>query len=220
MLQFVNTGLILFGTLFLLIAVFFLTRGLLLRGQAARQLYTVARQESRQETNKALLRGLLFLVLGIILLAVWALAPLDAPAVLPSPSPPSPTLTPTLQPATATPTFTPAPSDTPAPTAAPALTQTLTPTPTLVVTATQVFTPTPTVDANIAIVNSPNGLYVRQSPDGAAAILVLSPNGTPLTLLAGQQTIDGQVWQQVRTPEGVEGWAAAAFLTYPPGVEP
>jgi hypothetical protein len=64
-----------------------------------------------------------------------------------------------------------------------------------------------------AIVDSEVGLYLRDAPGGTEEVELL-PNGTVLILLDGQETVDGEEWQEVRAPSGNEGWVAVAFIEY------
>jgi hypothetical protein len=62
-----------------------------------------------------------------------------------------------------------------------------------------------------AIVNSPNGLWLREAPGGTQEVELIA-HETALELLQGLETADDIEWQQVRTPAGNEGWVAAEFL--------
>jgi hypothetical protein len=64
-----------------------------------------------------------------------------------------------------------------------------------------------------AVVNSPNGLWLREAPGGTQEVELI-PDGTVLILLPGLETVDGTEWQQVRTPAGNEGWVAVEFIIY------
>jgi hypothetical protein len=119
------------------------------------------------------------------------------------------TITPTENPTTSvtpvnlenleTPTFTPEiPTETPEPSETPS-------------PETPTVTSTPDIDT--AVVNSPNGLWLRETPGGTQEVELI-PDGTVLTVLAGREVVDGFEWQQVRTPAGNEGWVAVEFIVY------
>jgi SH3-like domain-containing protein len=65
----------------------------------------------------------------------------------------------------------------------------------------------------MAVVNSPNGLWLREAPGGSQQVELIA-HETTLELLPDRQTVDDLEWQQVRTPAGNEGWVAAEFLIY------
>jgi len=184
------------------------------RSQSTRITYGVGRQDARRSMRIGLLRSLLIALVGVILLGVFGVtrvssqltdteagsstrAPLFATRVVAtetiSPAA-SPSVTPFSLP-TETSTLPPAPSVTAAP-----------PTATLLPTASA--TPPPS-----AIVSSEVGLYLREAPGGVQELELL-PVGTVLVLLAGRTTLEGEEWQQVRTPSGMEGWVAVQFITY------
>jgi hypothetical protein len=56
------------------------------------------------------------------------------------------------------------------------------------------------------------GLRVREQPTTYAKILVTAREGTVLIVLEGPRDSDGYVWWRLRTPDGIEGWAAATYL--------
>jgi len=123
-------------------------------------------------------------------------------------------------PPTPTPTPTPGPSETPTrpptatltPTRAATSTPTVTAAPTLTPTSTRTFTPTPV----LAYVASPNGLgtYLREVPAGKV-IGGLQAN-TPVQILYARETVNGQVWLQVRDLLGRIGWVLAQHLIIKP----
>lgn len=207
-----NMALLALAGLCLLVALVFFRQGFQARGRSIRQTYGVGRQESRQAMQVNFVRGLGILFVGLILLGVYGLD-LGPASLLPTP-----TSAPTVPP-TASPTVTQSP---PTPTLpSPALQQTATPavTPTnplLAPTATPTLTPTETVTSapTTALVNSPNGLWLREAPGGIQEVELI-PDGSTLTLLPGRETAaDGSEWQQVRTPAGNEGWVAVDFVIY------
>jgi hypothetical protein len=139
---------------------------------------------------------------GVTLTPTLALtSPPSAVTIEPVNNPPTtgPTNTPIGLQNLSTPTYTPEiPTETPTPSQ--------TPTP-----ATP--TPTSTPDIDTAVVNSPNGLWLRETPGGTQEVELI-PDGTILVLLPGLETVDGVEWQQVRTPAGNEGWVAVDFIIY------
>lgn len=210
MLQLVDIGLVVFGGLFLLVALSFLIQGLAIRSRAARQLYTVARQASRREMNTAWLRGLLFLALSLILLLVWALAPRFQSSARPTAAAPPPSLTPsqTAPAVNANVTVT--------SNAAPAVATLLPlPSPEPVLTVTQTLTSTTPAEtlAATARVNAPNGLLLRTLPNGPE-VLELIPDGIQVVVLEGRESVGDLTWQYVRAPSGNAGWVALDFLLF------
>ena len=192
------------GILFLLVGAFFLFQALTMRSSVGDLAYGVQKQEATLSTRINIARAVLFFILGLIVLSVFALipssneeesVPTETPTAEQSPQPSTtsqPTRTATLVQETATasatvPSRTPFPTDTPEPTETPALPS--------------------------AVVNSPNGLWLREAPGGSQE-LELVPDGTVLILLAGRETADELEWQEVRTPAGNEGWVAVEFIEY------
>lgn len=206
----VNIIVLLLTGLSALAALFFLVRGLRARGSQPQKPYGVARQEARQDMQVNFLRAGFMLIVTLILLGVYGLVPGDgAVEAIETPtsvdqSDQSVTNTPveTLE---ATPTTAPA-TPTPVPTDV-AVTTTITPTASIVAA-----TDTPTVPT--AVVNSPNGLWLREAPGGTQEVELIA-HETELELLPGRETVDDLEWQQVRTPADNEGWVAAEFLDYP-----
>jgi SH3-like domain-containing protein len=64
-----------------------------------------------------------------------------------------------------------------------------------------------------ALVNSPNGLWLRESPGGTQEVELI-PDGSVLILLPGREVANDSEWQQVRTQAGNEGWVAVDFIIY------
>lgn len=202
----------------LALALVFVLRGLRLRGDVAAYNYGVARQETRHSSLVSFSRAALLFVLALILFGVYGLAP-QMPAGNPTPTPTTAAAEPTHTPraratATATPSATPTPEATATPTVSVTATATVstpeataTPTPTITPTITTTTTPTE------AVVNSPNGLWLREAPGGVQQLELL-PDGIVLALLTGFEVVDGVEWQQVRSPAGNEGWVAAEFLIF------
>ena len=119
-------------------------------------------------------------------------------------------------PPTFTPTATPGPSLTPTPSPIPTQTHTPTPTPLLTPTITPSYTPSPiptaTPTPSLARVANTQGrgVHVRQSPGGP--IIATLQEGAPLTVLYGQEIVDGFVWVEIRDAEGRLGWMPQAYL--------
>jgi hypothetical protein len=72
--------------------------------------------------------------------------------------------------------------------------------------------PTATSAPTTATVSSGVGVWLRGAPSTSGEQLEWLLDGTVVTLLAGQETADDLLWQQVRTEAGVEGWVARDFL--------
>ena len=193
-----------------LVAVYFIIQAMQARSQSAREIYGVGQVEARQTMQVSLARAVAFVFVGLILLGVYGLssrpaATMPAPTS-PPPATPLPTVTPlpTSPPATATlakPTPTPLPAD-----------ETAQPAPTF--TAVPTDTPEPSLEPSTATVNSGVGVWLRGSPSTTGEQLEWVLDGTVLTLLPGLQSGDEFEWQQVRTPNGNEGWVATEFIEY------
>ncbi len=195
-------------------AAFFLLRGLGTRQRVGSELYAVGRQAQRREMRVNLVRSAAFLVLALIALVVFSLGrrPMpEAPAV-DSAATPSPTGASTATPLSATPSPRVVPSpviNTTSP-AAPSASPTTPPDiPTLTPTATATATETPRPPT--ALVNSPNGLYLREAPGGSQELELIA-DGAELVLLEGRERANELEWQRVRTPAGNEGWVALDFI--------
>jgi hypothetical protein len=205
-----NTVIPILAGLSLLGFVIFVLRGLQARGGAASQAYGVARQEARQEMLVSFSRAAVFFLVALILFGIYGLSP--RPEIVDVEPTPTATVTPN-EPPTATATI--AATRTPAATSAaeePTATNTVPPElATETPDATAEVTQTPSVPT--AVVNSPNGLWLRERPGGTQE-LELIPDGTVLTLLDGRETVDDLEWQEVRTPAGNEGWVAVEFIIY------
>ncbi len=138
-------------------------------------------------------------LLGVILLAglLGAGAVIGTGMGLPTPTP---SLTPTL---TATSTLTPTPVP---PTAT--LTPTSTPTITLTPTPTYTLTPTPILVEVRADVDE--GARIRREPNGET--IAFLANGAVVILLPETKEVDGEMWVQVQTFEGLQGWMVENLL--------
>jgi hypothetical protein len=213
----INGILLVLAVLFILAAFNSILRGFFLRGKMQRAYYGVGRQAERRSMLVNMAWGAFWLLLGIALLVGFGasrninsqIAPV-ATATLESPMTISPTFMPTMV-QIATPTSLPTPQQiaTNVPIASPTApldipTQTPEPTP------TQTSTPKPPT----VIVNSPNGLYLRDVAGGTAEVELIA-DGTELVLLEGRATARNFEWQQVQTPLGNVGWVAIDFLIFP-----
>lgn len=124
-----------------------------------------------------------------------------------------PTFTPTW-----TPSLTPTPGPSQTPTATPTSTSTLTPTPTSTATPTPTRTPTSTATPTPtpALAEAFNvylpGFRLRQSPGGPPIGPYLR-QGEVLTVLYGEQTVDGLIWVEVEDGDGRVGWIPQIYLT-------
>ena len=192
-----------------LVALFFLVRGIRARLSRTQQPYGVAQQEARHDMQVNLLRAGFMLMITLILLGIYGL--ISGERREDASSPPTPEIAVTaatratvdsaIEDTVTPPPTTPTPSQT-------VLTATTMPT----ATATTEATSTPTVA--VAVVNSPNGLWLREAPGGTQEVELIA-HETELELLPGRQTAEDLDWQQVRTPTGNEGWVAADFLDFP-----
>lgn len=191
----------------------FLIRGISRRRHVSGYTYGVARQEARKDMIVSIAQSLFFLFLGLVVIFIYGLVSRTESAKG----------TPTLQPPVS-PTFTLTAFSSPVI----AQTQSFTPTPTILTeppasstapvvlpTATASPTPVPTATPKVpsAIVNSPNGLWLRETPGGTEE-LELIPDGTELFLADGLETVDDLEWQLVTTPSNNLGWVAAEFIIY------
>ena len=192
------------AALFVVAALLFFARGVLANRSVSENAYGVERQEARHDMLVAFARGIVMVILALILLAIFGLSSrpeaMVEPTVTPSSTPP------------ATPTAATSPTETATarPEVGPSPTSPL-PTPTDEPLATP--TPSPTTSSPTAVVNSPNGLWLREAPGGVQEVELIA-DGSLLTLMQGVEEVDGVAWQQVRTPAGNEGWVAADFIVF------
>jgi hypothetical protein len=196
-----------------LVAIVSIVGALQSRSQSTRVTYGVGRQDARRSMRIGLLRGLLIALVGVILLGVFGLTRVASGPAVTGSGTRAPSIFSTR--VVATETVAPAGSPTVTPFSLPTGTATLPPAPsatsgppsaTIPPTATE--TPPPS-----AIVSSEVGLFLREAPGGVQELELL-PVGTVLILLPGRTTLEGEEWQQVRTPSGMEGWVAVQFITY------
>ena len=141
------------------------------------------------------------LAAAIVLIGVIGLLSavgLGASVIAAAPTPtPTPTATPTAT-ATATATITPTATRTPLPTA------TVTP------TATETGTPTPLPPRAVVSGGGEAGVILRDAPNGNLVAGVF--HGMALELIGGPQRVGEELWWQVRTESGQEGWIIATYV--------
>jgi hypothetical protein len=113
---------------------------------------------------------------------------------------------------TPTPTSTATPTSTPTATATNTATATATETATATASATPTDTATPTATPPQAVVIGTGGLGVvfRDEPNGVSLGGLL--DGASLEIIGGPQEVNGQVWWQIRTESGEEGWLLTTYL--------
>jgi len=202
----ISIVLLIVASVCLLGAIVFIIRGLTSRQTGFHGAYGVQQQEARQSMLVDYYRGGFLLLLALILFGISGISLVrsgsqEEPTSVPVNNPVTPTLpphtsTPALSPTVVTPASSPtSPINSPTP------------------AATDTATPTQTPVVPSAVVNSPNGLWLREAPGGTEE-LELIPDGTVLELLAGLESVDGAEWQLVRTPIGTDGWVAVEFLVY------
>lgn len=66
-------------------------------------------------------------------------------------------------------------------------------------------------DLPVGTIQAPGfaSVNLRRSPSSSAPSIRAVPVGTRVEILEGRTTADGRTWQQVRTPQGEEGWILA-----------
>ncbi len=195
-------------------ALSYIFRGIRLRSVQSAAKYGVDRQENRKQMLSSFLYGILLVAVGLGLWIAfgWSVrSPQIQAASTETPQLPVLAATATMLPAALPVTEQPLPTPnllsdnvvtTAKPTAPPDI-PTLTPTP--------LPTLTPTPEPPRAVINSPNGLYLRDAPGGE--IVELAADGAELELLPNQQSVDGETWQQVRSNAGNVGWVAVQFIS-------
>lgn len=198
-----NIALLSLAVLSVLLALYFVLKGMGARSSINRQAYSVGQVEARRSSLVYWVRAAFFLLVGLIFLGIFAVRPLlsgRGATVEPTPLPTLPTQ--------ATPTAPSAPVV--QPTTAPVQPSPTSPvaSPTPQATAAPTDTPAP----QTATVSSGVGVWLRGAPSTGGEQLEWLLDGTVVTLLSGQQTADDLLWQQVRTQAGVEGWVARDFL--------
>lgn len=187
----------------ILAAFYFVLKAVGAKSSINRQAYSVGQVEAKRVSQVNWIRaGFLFLV-GLIFLGIFAIRPLlsrsgAATAPTPTVAVVDPAPTETLPDPTSA--FTPAAEATstvPPPSPSPEATS----------------EPTATTAPQTATVSSGVGVWLRGAPSTNGEQLEWLLDGTIVTLLAGQETADDLLWQQVRTEADVEGWVARDFLT-------
>jgi uncharacterized hydrophobic protein (TIGR00271 family) len=118
-----------------------------------------------------------------------------------------PTFTPTV---TSGPSLTPTPSPTPTQTQTSSVTPSATPTITPSPTSTTIPTATPTPSLARVANTQGRGVRLRQAPNGP--IIATLQEGAPLTVLYGQEILEGFVWVEVRDSEDRLGWMPQTYL--------
>ena len=198
----------------ILAALFYGARAVMRRGRPTESAYNVGRQEARRAVQIDLIRALASIVVALIFLGAFGLTPRPVEPLI---SPTEPVLldatdSPT-EPATIAPTATLAPIE-PTP---PSVELDPTPQPTVPPTDAPPEAPTNTPEPVVetAVVSSGVGVWLRATPGTGGEQLEWLLDGTLLNLLAGQETVDALLWQQVQTESGVIGWVAADFLLIP-----
>lgn len=188
----------------LIASLYFFVRALRTRGRIPANTYGVERQNLRQRTLAGFAQGGFFLLLSLILFSVFGVSALPDQLARPTQVLTIDTVTPeNIEPAS---TIT-------APVAATALLSPTSPVPSRTPRPTQTPLPTDTPVIITAIVASPNGLWLRESPGGSQQ-LELIPDGARLVVLEGLETVDNLDWQRVETQAGNIGWVAVEFIVY------
>ena len=111
---------------------------------------------------------------------------------------------------TPTPTATPTATATGTPTITPTATRTGTPTATASPTSTMTGTATPLPPKAIVFGGGTAGVILRDAPNGNLVAGLF--HGQPLEVIGGPQRLGEQIWWQVRTAEGREGWMLGTYL--------
>lgn len=198
-----NVTLLALAGLSILGAFYYAVRGIGSKSDAQRQAYNVGQVEAKRVGRMNLVRAAFLFVLGLLILGAFAARPYIARVVTiarPTPVVPTVDAAATQEAATrAAPTVEPTVEASPtSPPASPSPEATIAPT----------DTPTPAT----AVVSSGVGVWLRGAPSTTGEQLKWLLDGTEVTLLAGQETADEFLWQQVRTENGVEGWVAGNYL--------
>ncbi len=194
------------AVLLLVGAVILLIKGLLAGQLVPSKAYGVEIQKTRHDSLVSYFRSAFLFGLALILFAILGIGSLPAG----DQDTETPSILSTVVEETATP-------DASQPLATATLAEyTITstsPIPTLTATPTSTPVPTNTPDIPIAVVNSPNGLWLRDRPGGTNRVELLSDR-TELVVLDGNESADDIEWQRVRTPSGIEGWVAVEYIQF------
>ncbi len=184
-------------------AFYYAVRGIGSKSRVQRQMYNVGQVEVKRASQVSLVRAATLFIVGLIFLGLFAARPFVSRAItsLVPAATPTPEVTLTQEPApqiapTIGPTVEIIPTDPPA-----------SPSPEATIV------PTATSAPITAVVSSGVGVWLRGAPSTSGEQLEWLLDGVVVTLLAGQETTDDLVWQQVRTEAGDEGWVARDFLT-------
>ncbi len=199
-----NTILIIVAALCMVGALYFLFLGLRNRSEVPESSYGVERQEVRHIVLASYFRGGFLFCLGLIMVAIIGIGNYPGPAVTEDNDLSDPGIFAPADDEAANPTAT----RTANPTSAPSPTS---PVPTLTATTSPTPLPTDTPIVIIAIVASPNGLWLRERPGGTQEVELIA-DGAELIVLNGNEVVDGTEWQLVRTPSGLEGWVANEYI--------
>ncbi len=201
--QVLNIVLLSLAGLLLLAALYFASKALGARSNVHRQAYNVGQVEAKRTSQVYWIRAAFSLVIGLIFLGIFAVRPLFSGLGSAAPEPtltvPAVDVIPTEAVATQPPAQVTAE---PSPTSPPS-------SPTPAATAE----PTATTAPVTATVSSGVGVWLRGAPGTSGEQLEWLLDGTIVTLLAGQESSDDLLWQQVLTEGGVEGWVARDFLS-------
>jgi Bacterial SH3 domain len=78
-------------------------------------------------------------------------------------------------------------------------------------------TPPPAAKSDTVYVGNTDGegVYVRKTPVMADRVRAY-PDGTQLTIIGDEVDGDGQHWQHVRTPDGLEGYVPSIYTVAAP----
>lgn len=202
--QALNIVLLSLAGLLLLVALYFASKALGARSNIHRQAYNVGQVEAKRTSQVYWIRAAFSLIIGLIFLGIFAVRPLflGLGTTTPEPTPSVPTIesVSTMEIVATEPALQATPESTP--TSPPS-------SPTPEATAEPTATSAPVT----ATVSSGVGVWLRGAPGTTGEQLEWLLDGTVVTLMAGQETADDLLWQQVRTDGGVEGWVARDFLT-------
>jgi uncharacterized protein YgiM (DUF1202 family) len=187
-------------------ALFLLVRALSSRSSISKQPYDVGLVEAKRSSQAQLLAAGASFIVGLIFLGAFALIPRGDVAAETEPVVP-------VLPTTAIVVPTPAATrELVAPAVETAPPQPTQPPVTPTIGATETPVPTEPAGPTTATVSSGVGVWLRSAPTTASEQLEWLLDGTVVTLLAGQETADDLLWQQVQAESGAEGWVARDFL--------
>ncbi|HUS94960.1 MAG TPA: hypothetical protein VMZ24_07290 [Patescibacteria group bacterium] len=201
-----NIILLIMAGLSMAVAVYLMVAGFRYRSVASGSPYGVKRQEAHQRAIVSFMRSIFLVSFSLIIFATLGISNLPASKELEN----NKSVTPDLLLSPTMPVKQPTESSTPrqlvgSPTSPVA---TLTSSPTL----TPMPTDTPIVI--IAVVNSPNGLWLREKPGGIQQLELIADQ-SEIIVLEGTDIAEGFEWRRVRTQSGQEGWVAVEFIVFP-----